>query len=165
MAANCIMQRYTNGNLYITLKDIDLQFYYISIEDNKIILRQKHITRITELSETANYNFRNASITRCEISGIPQSNLCHNHILEILYNVICSPIKIIKATTLNIELNNNNIPGYKYYERYNMSIGMEGVCKTLREIFTQTHSNNIQLDMTVKLVDDRYVRISFNCGP
>ena len=123
------------------------------ISDGVILIKQtnkitKNIT-INTLQDLIDfikkYGFIKSEIIKCIISNINCDKLKYRTILNMIYESINDPIKIMSKTKLNIKLIEEKEKGFYYIEKLGISIQGCDSNKCLLEIINQCIENNIMI--------------------
>ena len=136
-----------------------------NIPDEVSKARDKNIT-INTLQDLIDFikkinTFINSEIIKCIINNINCDKLKYRTILNIIYEIINDPIKIMSRTKLNIKLIEDKEKGFYYIEKLGISIQGCDSNKCLLEIINQCIENNIMISMEIKLINS-VVKLSFN---
>jgi len=140
----------------ITIDNIEYSIH--KQESGDILLRPKMI-QINNLDKLAQYDFCNSNIVSCKINNDISNRNKYKSILNDIYKIINSGTKIIKNTTLNIKTIEYNHRGFYYLEELGISIQGVDSNKCLYEIVNQSKKNNINLDIKIKLSDNKLINI------
>ena len=140
----------------ITIDNINYDIY--PQENGELLLRPKMI-QINNLDKLAQYDFCNSNIVSCKINNDILNKNKYKSILNDIYKIINSGTKIIKNTTLNIKTIEYNHRGFYYLEELGISIQGVDANKCLYEIVNQCKKNNINLDIKIKLSDNKLINV------
>ena len=105
--------------------------------------------------------FINSEIIKCIINNINCDKLKYRTILNMIYEIINDPIKIMSRTKLNIKLIEDKEKGFYYIKKLGISVQGCDSNKCLLEIINQCIENNIMISMEIKLINS-VVKLSFN---
>jgi len=149
-----------NNDILLEKVEININDYIIENLENGNKLLKKRIT-ITVINDIKKYNFSNSIILSCTLNNIPVSILKYSNIMKNIYDLINDGTTIIKNTIMNIKTIEINISGFHYYKNLGISIQSADSNKTLLEIIKQCTSNNIFIDMEIKLNNNEVLKLLF----
>jgi len=110
------------------------------------------------------YSYTSSTILSCKMNNIINEKNKYKPIIYDLYLLINDTDKIMKYKTINIIRGEKNDFGFCYYPKLNISY--QGYCAfdSLFEIISQCKFNNIKLEMSIRLKNDKIFTIEINNG-
>ena len=151
-----------NGDILLQKIIIDNTNYVLTkIDNGDILLKKINHVIITEIKSIKEYNFSKSIIYECFINNKEFNKLKYKSVLEQIYKLIGDGTKIIKNTKLNIKTIKKEDEGFYYLD--NIGISVQGVDsnKGLLEIINQCVTNQIELSMKIKMIDEITINIKF----
>lgn len=103
--------------------------------------------------ELRTFNYTNSNIKHCFVNNNEIQKLNYANIIKEIYKIIDNGSTIIKNTKLNIETFKKTDQKYHYLNAIGISVQINNVNDSIREIINQCIKNNINLNMKIKLSD------------
>jgi len=128
------------------------------IENNCIYLNET--IKINNINELKNI-FTKSIIIKCYINNIQFQKLKYNSIILYLYELIKDINKIKSESLLNISLEKKYTDGYTYYKNLDISVQGVNANKSIKEIYKQATSNNIKINITIRLENNNIINLEF----
>jgi hypothetical protein len=140
----------------ITIDNLNYDIYPQASGD---LLLKPQIVPIHNLDKLSQYDFCNSNIVSCKINNDISNKNRYKSILNDIYKIINSGTKIIINTTLNIKTIVYNDRGFYYLEELGISIQGVDSNRCIYEIINQCKENNINLDIKIKLSDNKLINV------
>jgi hypothetical protein len=139
----------------IKINNIDYQIYP---QHNKELIL-KPILIINNLDKLNLLTFCNSTIINCKINNDNYEIYKYRSILNKIYEIIDDGVKIIKNSCLNIKTIKCTDKGFYYLK--NLGISIQGVDsnKCIYEIINQCEKNNINLQINIKLNNNKLINV------
>jgi len=128
-------------------------------EDGTLEIKPK-IIEITEKYQIPAYSFTYSNVVSCLIdeSILPYPN--YSKILESIYHLINDGVKIIQTpSTLNLKTGQHSTEGFQYLPALGISYQRKDANGCIKEIFHQAKHHNISVNIMIKLIDNKILRI------
>ena len=132
----------------------NIENYNISFHNGNMILIRKKKKKDIFIND-----FKNSKVLSCSINNIKLDLNKYKQILHYIYDDIDNKDIIRDNSIMNIENGNINDRGFKFLEKYNLSVQGANSNKTLKEIINISSTCNIDIKLQIKLETNKIINI------